>query len=106
MVDCIGWDVHRGCNVGNGSEVNHQLFFNIMRNCAPELWPQGSGKLFHWLTATRAVVLLYASFYGFWLYCIRAWCNTCCVSFYIGLLVGAVLAVFSIANDPTLLKSN
>lgn len=86
-------------------EVRSTVNFSIMRNEAEALWPQGAARVFPWLTATRAVGLLYAASYGFWLSCIRIWCRTCCASFYIGLLVGMVLVVFWIANDPSLWKS-
>jgi hypothetical protein len=61
-------------------------------------WPRPQVKLFRWLGSSFAVLMLHASFYSFWLGCIRGWCPTCCVSFFVGLIVGIGLLSYSVFN--------
>jgi hypothetical protein len=90
-------------------EVRSTMNFITVRdecgNSAEHLWPRKKPKVFPWLTASRDVLLLYAGFYIFWLSCIKKWCAACYCSFYSGVVVGAALVVFSIANDPDLRKN-
>jgi len=87
-------------------EIRSTINFDAVHKCAPELWPRAQSKLFRWLTASLAVLLLYIAFYAFWLSCMRKWCPACCIPFYSGLTIGFALLLFSIANYPPLWKSN
>jgi len=80
-------------------EIRSTINFIENYEKAKELWPRADSKLFPWLTASHAVLLLYAGFYAFWLCCIKKWGAACGVSFYIGLIVGVALLLFSMANE-------
>ncbi len=87
-------------------EIRSTVNFNATHERAKAWWPRPKSKLFPWLTATNAVLLLYVGFYAFWLFCLKRWCSTCCFSFFGGLLAGLGLVVFSVANYLTPSKSN
>ena len=78
-------------------EVRSTLYAIAASVPSPHSWPSPRPKLFPWLTASFVVLLLYVGFYMAWLVCLKRWCPTC-TTFCVGLVVGAVLLVFSVVN--------
>jgi hypothetical protein len=62
----------------------------------PEVFPQRK-KFWPLLNSSWAVLSLHIAFYALWLLCIRAWAPNC-KSFYVGLVGGITLLVFSGRN--------
>lgn len=78
-------------------EVRSTLFSLAVRDAAPQLWPPVRPKIFPWITATLAVLLLHIAFYTSWLWCLRVWCRNC-GWFWVGLGVGLLLVTYSVLN--------
>jgi hypothetical protein len=87
-------------------EIRSTINFIKNYNQATELWPRAKSKGCRFVTSSHAVLGLYGGFYATWLLCIKKWGPACCVSFYVGLIVGFALFLFSIANDHDLWKSD
>jgi hypothetical protein len=76
-------------------EVRSTLFWTAHRDEAADLWPAPPGAPFPWLTATNALLVLYASVYGFWLFCAVHWKLVTFMVAFFGVL-GGLLLVFSV----------
>jgi len=79
-------------------EVRSTLNFVAAHNEVPQLWVRSTSKPFPWLTATSVVLLLHIGFYAFWLGCVKVWGQHAHISFWVGVIVGVMLLVFSIGN--------
>jgi len=76
-------------------EVRSTLFWAAHRDVASALWPTPTNAPFPWLTATNALLILYASLYGFWLYCALLWKLVTPMVVLFGVLA-VLLVVFSV----------
>lgn len=78
-------------------EVGAALSGIASREAIPELFPPRP-RFWPWINASWAVLALHVACYATWLWCIRIWCPTCCFSFYVGVLVGIMLCIYSVVN--------
>jgi hypothetical protein len=79
------------------STVNAIANHDALRKEQPSFFPNVN-RFWPWLNASFAVLSLHIAFYGFWLSRIRVWCPVCSISFWIGVIVGLMLVIFSVGN--------
>jgi hypothetical protein len=78
-------------------EVRSTLYFNATREVAPQLWPRPPRAALHWLSATNAVLILHAAFYGLWLWCVAQWLSDVVLEV-LGAALGVLFLVFTVTS--------
>jgi hypothetical protein len=78
-------------------EVRSTIYWDEHRSVVPELWPLPPRAFWKFLSATNAVITLYASMFGLWVWLGHIWGVHDCFTFAF-IVLWVMLIIFTIVN--------